>query len=209
MEELLIPLVLGTMVFVWFYRRQSSLEESLKETKDNTKPIFDTKEENDMEENVNTASEEWAKTQLEKVQEETKPEREKTRERVEQFLKELCCQYTIDDDGDIIFTYQGGNFIAIFYDGPYLMIRYFPFYSVESYNKDKMEKAVKLVNKMNQRLVIKVIYNVDPESGELEVYCEQFLPMKPEMPELGEFLRSLFNAIFQLHHDFVSEMDKE
>lgn len=209
MEELLVPLVLGTMVFVWFYRRQGlSLKENLKETKENTKPIFDTKEENDMEENK--TNEDWAKSQLEKVQEDTKPVNVKTRELMAGILTKLSCQWEVDETGDLVFHYQGGVFQTSFCDeAPYLFLYYPGIYSVEVYQKDKMERVKELVNEMNRRSSLKAVYVIDRDNGELWVHIEDFFLLIPEIPAVEEHLQLMLKRFFQFQHDFVSEMEKE
>ncbi len=160
-------------------------------------------------ENVNTASEEWAKTQLEKVEEETKPEREKTRDLLTALLMKMSCQYTLNDDGTVSFTYQSGHFLAQFSDNPFVNVYYFSFYSVESYQKDKMEKAKQLVNKMNWQHTLHVVYNIDEDDGELEVHAEDFFLLMPEIPHTEQYLSMMLNRFFQIHHSFILEMDKE
>lgn len=153
-------------------------------------------------------NEDWAKNQLEKLQEDTKPEGEKARELLTDILTRWSCPWDMDEDGAITFAYQGGNFVVHFSDEtPFAYIYYPTFYSVESYLKDEMEKAKEVVNRMNNQSCLKVAYITDPDDGQLLVHAETLFPMASEIPHMEDYLKALLQHFFRLQHDFVFEMD--
>ena len=167
------------------------------------------KKEYTMEEKINSANEDWAKNQLEKVEEETKPLEEKTRELMTEILTKWSCQWGVDKDGTVQFSYQGGQFNARFSDSVFVTVTYYPFYSVESYLKDRMEKAKTMVNEMNRRGHIQIIYYIDPDDGDLYVYAEDTILLIPEIPQIETYLKTLLDRFFHHHHALVVEMEEE
>ncbi len=155
-------------------------------------------------------SEEWAKSQLERVKEETKPMGVKTRELMMGILSKLSCQWEVDESGYLEFHYQGGHFQAHFCDEvPFLYVYYPSIYSVEAYQKDKIVRVKELVNRMNCRGSVKMVYVVDPDDGEVLVHIEDFFVLVPEIPYVEDYLQFMLRRVFQLQHDFVSEMERE
>lgn len=155
-------------------------------------------------------NEEWAKTQLEKVQEETRPIDEKTRELLTGILTKWSCRWEVDEDGFISFRFQGGNFNAYFNeDSPFVTIYYFSFYSVETCQKEKAERVKELINRMNLKDPLKMVYTVDPDDGVMLVHIVAFLPLLPEIPNVEDYLKAYLQSFFQLHHDFDYKMEED
>ncbi len=170
----------------------------------------DNKEIEDMEENMNTNNEEWAKSQLKKVDEDTKPVGVKTRELLTGILTKLSCQWEVDETGDLVFHYQGGHFQTSFCDNvPFLYVYFAGIYSVEAYQKDKIERVKELVNKMNRQSSVKMVYVVDPDDGEMWVHIEDFFLLVPEIPYVEDYLQLMLRRFFQLQHNFLSEIERE
>lgn len=158
----------------------------------------------------NRTNEEWAKTQLEKVQEETKPKDEKTRELLKDILTKWSCQWEVDENGAVSFTFQGGNFTARFNeDSPFVFVYYLGFYSVEAYQKEKVKRMKEVVNEMNCRSILKVVYSTDPDDGQSWVYAEAFFLLIPEIPYVEDYLKFYLRGFFRLHHDFESKMEED
>ena len=155
-------------------------------------------------------NEEWAKTQLEKVQEETRPIDEKTGELMTGILTKWSCQWEVDEDGFISFSYQGGNFSAYFSeDSPFVTINYHSFYSVETYQKEKIERMKEVTNEMNSRSIHKVIYATDIEDCRFRVYAEAFFLLIPEIPYVEDYLKLMLQRFFRLHYVFESKMEED
>ena len=80
---------------------------------------------------------------------------------------------------------------------------------MESYLKDRMEKAKTMVNEMNRRGHIQTIYYIDPDDGDLYVYAEDTILLIPEIPQIEAYLKTLLDRFFHHHHALVVEMEEE
>ena len=192
-----------TQAYIEEHKKQTRRKAS---TKTCTKAKTKAKTKSKMEES--RANEDWAKTQLEKVQEETKPIDVKTRELLTGILAKWSCQWEVDENGTFVFHYQGGHFQVHFCDGaPFLYVYYTSIYSVEAYQKKKTERVKELINRMNLKSSLKMVYTVDPDDGEMLVHIEDFFPLLPEIPHVEDYLKFMLCRVFRLQHDFVFEMD--
>jgi hypothetical protein len=109
-----------------------------------------------------------------------------------------------------VFHYQGGHFQTSFCDNvPFLYVYYAGIYSVEAYQKDKIERVKELVNKMNRQSSVKMVYVVDPDDGEMWVHIEDFFLLVPEIPYVEDYLQLMLRRFFQLQHSFLSEIERE
>lgn len=213
-----IGLIMGAMSFVvsalsqlWSGDRDDKdLDErvDIARLMDDIKEKSNSKKEGDMEKN--RTNEDWAMYQLEKVQEDTKPVGEKTRDLMTGILTKWSCQWEVDENGNLVFHYQGGYFQASFCEEvPFLYLYYVGIYSVETYQRDKMERVKELVNRLNRRTSVKMVYVVVPDDGEMLVHIEDFFVLVPEIPNVENYLQLMLRRFFQLHHDFLSELEKE
>lgn len=157
----------------------------------------------------NRTNEEWAKSQLEKVEEEMKPQEQKTLEQFTLQLKRMGCQYQQIDEETVFFKYQGGCFQAFFRQGAYVWLYYHPFLSIESYQKDKQERAKVLVNEMNCQYSPRVAYAIDPDDGELVVWATELIVYFAQVPEMGEYLSDMLDGFFYVQHTFIAEMEEK
>lgn len=153
-------------------------------------------------------SEEWAREQLNRVEEDTKPIEERTRELFIHHLQGLGCQYMEGEDGAVDFSYLGGHFRAFFSNGPFVGVYYNEFYSIALYEQEKQERAKDLINTINSRFTLQIFYYIDPGTGKFGVWARDSFLLIPEIPEIQEYIKVLLELFFAVHHHFICEMER-
>lgn len=143
---------------------------------------------------------------------EVKPEEETkgTRDLFLETLTKIGCQYEIDsEDGNILFAYQGENFVATANnEGWYVRVWDTYWGHVELYNVEEFSRLKKAVNHANINCATMTIYTIDEEGKTVDVHCKSTFPFISQMPNLEDYLRNELGDFFNAHHLVGSEMAK-
>lgn len=133
-----------------------------------------------------------------------------TRDLFLETLTKIGCQYEIDpEDGNILFAYQGENFVATANnEGWYVRIWDTYWGHVELYDVDEFSRLRKAVNHANINCATMTIYTVNEEGKSVDVHCKSVFPFIPQMPNLEDYLRNELGDFFTAHHLVGSEMAK-
>ena len=114
-----------------------------------------------------------------------------TRDLFLETLTKIGCQYEIDsEDGNILFAYQGENFVAT------------------ANNEGWYSRLKKAVNHANINCATMTIYTINEEGKTVDVHCKSVFPFMPQMPNLEDYLRNELGDFFTAHHLVGSEMAK-
>ena len=143
---------------------------------------------------------------------EVKPEEEAkgTRDLFLETLTKIGCQYEIDsEDGNILFAYQGENFVATANnEGWYVRVWDTYWGHVELYNVEEFSRLKKAVNHANINCATMTIYTINEEGKTVDVHCKSTFPFISQMPDLEDYLRNELGNFFTAHHLVGSEMAK-
>lgn len=164
-----------------------------------------------MENKTNDENREWAERQLEKTSEAAgEMEDISTRDLLIQTLREMNCNVEEGRDSDVIFNFEGGQFVARTNDGyNYVTLNYLFFYDVPLYDKARVEKLKRVVNETNIRRSVQTFYVVDREGGQVNVHCSSTFYFRPELKDRRQCLLAEIRDIFYTQHFLYGEMAKE
>ena len=133
-----------------------------------------------------------------------------TRDLFLETLTKIGCQYEVDpEDGNILFAYQGENFVATANnEGWYVRVWDTYWGHVELYNVEEFSRLKKAVNHANINCATMTIYTIDEEGKTVDVHCKSTFPFISQMPDLEDYLRNELGNFFTAHHLVGSEMAK-
>ena len=143
---------------------------------------------------------------------EVKPEEEAkgTRDLFLETLTEIGCQYEIDpEDGNILFAYQGENFVAsATNEGWYVRVWDTYWGHVELYDIDEFSRLRKAVNYSNLNCATMTVFTINEEGNTVDVHCKSVFPFMSQMPNLEDYLRNELGDFFNAHRLVSNEMSK-
>ena len=121
----------------------------------------------------------------------------KTRELVQETLKNMGCQPEINDADQIVFQYQGTRF---FIDAdnniPFIQIFETWWASIGLTNPDA-ELLKVAINEANANSFPTVLYSEDKEHNLLGVHCRLRTVFTADLPNLEDLMKALLNSFFQ------------
>ena len=143
---------------------------------------------------------------------EVKPEEEAkgTRDLFLETLTEIGCQYEIDpEDGNILFAYQGENFVAsATNEGWYVRVWDTYWGHVELYDIDEFSRLRKAVNYSNLNCATTTVFTINEEGNTVDVHCKSVFPFMSQMPNLEDYLKNELGDFFNAHRLVSNEMVK-
>lgn len=125
-------------------------------------------------------------------------------------LHNLNCKVSIDseDENELSFTYQGGNFIINVYD-KFIRISFLFWYDVDLDDLDLMAKTRKIINDMNVNQPNPcVVYSINNEQGKMYVHSITRTLFVKEIPAVEDFLRSNLELHFYTRQTFAKMIDE-
>ncbi len=132
-----------------------------------------------------------------------------TRDLLLRVLMQMGCQYTIDEDQRICFTYQGEHLWAVATnDCPYVEVVDAFWESCELSNVNRVSKLKQAINTINLRDTSNVFHTINNEDNMLWVHCKRNFLFIPQIPKIDEYLRSIFNGLFHSHYVLATEMER-
>lgn len=147
---------------------------------------------------------------VEKKENNSKEPEDMNRNTREQFLKTLTnigCNYETLEDSRIVFAYQGWNFLVSASDSSvYVWIYDIAWKQVNLYDVEEMSRMKRAVNKSNMDNIITSIYTIDETENVANVHCQYAMLFLPEIPDIGNYLKSILNTFFTVHHTIDSIM---
>ena len=153
-----------------------------------------------------------AKEELELMQNNMNKDMEETKGTRDLFLETLTnigCQYSIEDDGDINFGYQGEYFVVrANNENRYIQIYDTHWAHVELYDVDEFTRLKKAINDSNINNSVITIYTINEAGSNVDVHCKSTILFIPQIPELENYLRLELNEYFRVHQFINAEMAK-
>ena len=124
-------------------------------------------------------------------------------------LLKIGCQYEIDDDGRILFAYQGERFVVgASNDHAYVSIWDYCWKSVELDDIDEVARLRKCINEANLNCTVKTVFTIDNEGNTMDVHCHAVILFIPEIPNIDDYMRLELNEFFRAHQTVDTELIK-
>lgn len=132
-----------------------------------------------------------------------------TRDLLMHVLMEMGCQYTVDEDDMICFAYQGEVFRVVA-DNECQFINVFNTFweGCELYDVEKVARLKRAINEVNLSKTVTVCYTIDEAENMMWVHCKTRFPFIPQIPDLVDYLKFIFAALFQAHHALGAEIER-
>ena len=113
-----------------------------------------------------------------------------TRDLFMRVLMEIGCQYSVNENQEILFAYQGENFIArATNESPFMVIIDPWWYVCELHDVEQFARVKNAINETNARTNVVTYYHVDEDSSNVGVHSDRFFLFIPQIPLLSDYLR--------------------
>ena len=125
-------------------------------------------------------------------------------------LKRMGCQYEVDEeDHSVRFDWQGGHFCAyVDNDSPFVSLWFFQWNEWELYDIDTLSRVKRVINENNVHMPATVVYSVNENAGTFSIHSNMYFLLVPQIPEIDNYLQSLFARFFQTCRYFDTELEK-
>lgn len=146
----------------------------------------------------------------ETVATEQRPMAGNTRSLVMRVLKEMGCDYEVDENGHFRFNFQGGQFFIESHNEYTFINVYAAWWHCISMDADieefaRMQKAVNLINGWAN---CTVLYTMNHEERLIGVHLKKNMLFIPEIPELKGYLEGTLIDFFRTQRELITEMEK-
>ena len=150
------------------------------------------------------------KSYIELIEDKPEEEAKGTRDLFLETLTKIGCQYEIDsEEGNILFAYQGENFVATANNEEWYVHVWDTFWGhVDLYDVNEVSRLKKAVNHANINCATMTIYTINEEGKCIDVHCKSTFPFMAQMSNLEDYLRNELGDFFTAHHLVGSEMAK-
>lgn len=124
---------------------------------------------------------------------------------VKKCLEKLGCPCKIDEDGALVFRFQGELF-CIFFEDHYIDIWDYCWRCVKLENVEEVERLKQAINKANGDCSITSIYDIDEEEKTMTVSSTTSILYRPMIANLKDYLGIRLSNFFFAHELINSEM---
>jgi hypothetical protein len=129
---------------------------------------------------------------------------------IKALLRDMNCEYNIDENGTIVVKYQGETFcLQAHDDSSWLVIWDYAWLSVSSDNLEEISCLQRAINVSNTKEFCTAVYSIDTENKELTVHSNWSGIIIPGMSGMKEYLTVVFGFFFQQHQFLLAEFNKE
>ena len=137
-------------------------------------------------------------------------ERKGTRDLFLYTLTRIGCQYELGEGDDIIFGYQGEQFIVKANNNNHFIHIYDTYWGhVELYNVEDLSRLKKAINVSNLSNSVTAVYTVNEAGGTVDVHSKMAILFISEIPAIDDYLRMELNEFFRAHETISIEMTKQ
>ena len=133
-----------------------------------------------------------------------------TRELFLETLKNIGCQYEIDEENNQIrFLWQGGTFAADVADGyPFIVIWYNYWGEYEVYDIDTISRVKRVINDANITYNINVLYSINEAGSTFHVHSKKHFLLINQIPDVEGYLQAILGQFFHVRHYVEAELLK-
>ena len=137
-------------------------------------------------------------------------ERKGTRDLFLDTLTRIGCQYELGEGDEIIFGYQGEQFIVKANNNNHFIHIYDTYWGhVELYNVEDLSRLKKAINVSNLSNSVTAVYTVNEAGGTVDVHSKMAILFISEIPAIDDYLRMELNEFFRAHETISIEMTKQ
>lgn len=127
-----------------------------------------------------------------------------------QLLSTIGCQPEVDEDGRVLFCYQGQNFVAITNDERLFILIYYPYWhEAELYDIDEFARLKKAINLANSNSIANTWYNINEAGNTIDVTSKIQFIFHKSLPNLDAYFKFIMADFFNTRIFIETELEKE
>ena len=193
-----IVIIIFGLLLYFFYQY-------LKEGSDNSNKADDEMEDGSLQQEQLCEVSQTNKTEQEEMKQQSKP---KTKELALSILRKFGCQPEETENERVQFEYQGITFLMEVIDECLFVNLIWPWcYSFSKLDIDEFSRVRQVINDINMRGNVSVFYSIS-DSDEVAVHIKKHFLLVPQIPDLEEFLRVVFDSFFRTARALNLEIEK-
>ena len=123
-------------------------------------------------------------------------------------LEDIGCQHGTNEDGSIIFKYQGEAFEVNTSNDSHIIWIYDIAWGHLSLNDPDVELLKQAINKSNEYTPIINVYTIDQEQGLITVHCRMASYFSGSVERPHDYLKSILDSFFFSHQCVKDELGK-
>jgi hypothetical protein len=145
------------------------------------------------------------KIEQEKMEQQAMP---KTKELALSILSKFGCQPGETENERIQFDYQGITFLMEAIDECLFVNLIWPWcYSFSKFDIDEFSRVRQVINDINMRGSVSVFYGIS-DSDEVAVHIKKHFLLVPQIPDLEEYMKVVFDSFFRTARTLNLEIEK-
>lgn len=132
------------------------------------------------------------------------------RDLVMHVLTQIGCQYTIDDDDEICFRYQGETFyIRASNEYSCITIWDYGWLQCELNDVERFSLIKSAINVANWRTDTITFYSINEAGGTAAVHCKKSILFQPQIPDIEVYFCAMLDDIFNTHRFISLEIERQ
>ena len=132
----------------------------------------------------------------------------KTKDLAREVIRSIGCTLKETEDGRIQFEYQGVAFLMETVDECLFVNLIWPWcYSFSKFDIDEFARVRQVVNDVNAWGAVSVFYTIS-DSDEVAVHIKKNFVLVPQIPGLGDYLKSVLDRFFRTARTLDLEIEK-
>ena len=132
-----------------------------------------------------------------------------TRDLFLELLTKIGCQYEMDENDRIDFTWQGGYFTAdADNESAFVVVWYFQWAEYELYDIDTISRVKRVINDANICYNLDVVYSANEAGSTFSVHSKKHFLLMPQIPDVEGYLQAILGMFFQVRRYIETQIDK-
>lgn len=140
---------------------------------------------------------------------ESRYEHPQTRKLVTETLQAMNCKVEETEDGNLVFDYQGVNFLIEASDECLFINLIWPWcYTIPLYDAHEYSRLRKVVNELNAHGTCSVFYYTNKETDEMVVHLKKHMLFVSDITALPSYMKGTITGLFSIVRQLDLDMEK-
>lgn len=132
-----------------------------------------------------------------------------TRDLFLETLSKIGCQYELDEDNDIVFKWQGGNFVAqAVNECRFVVVYYYNWAEYELYDIDTLSRVKRTINETNCWHNMNIVYSINEAGNTFHVHTKKHFLFVLQIPDIEIYLQTVLGMFYEVRRYYETELDK-
>ena len=143
----------------------------------------------------------------EAINEAVNKEDNQTRNLLLRTLKNIGCQYEVNSKDNIIFKYQGEEFLIEASNGSAFIMIWDLWWSGLDLDSSDVDKLKRAINETNLKSSLTTLYSIDEEDNKMGLHSKCNVLFIAEIPNIELYLKANLESFFTMHQIMKKEFD--